>query len=122
MNTLFPFTLASVLLVSACGSSPQNKSSEQAPVEATPTSSAHSYRCESGETITTIYHSSDSAAVRYKGSNYSMKIAVSASGARYVGGDLEWWVKGSGAGSEGTLFHHQGDGSSGKRIESCVEI
>ena len=57
----------------------------------------HNYQCESGETILATYRSTDSARVQ---------IAVSGSGARYVGGGLEWWTKGSGAESEGTLFRH----------------
>jgi len=76
MKTGIHLTLSSVLLVSAC---------------------AHNYRCESGETIATSYTSADSAALQYKGNRYDMKIAVSGSSARYVGGGLEWWVKGSGS-------------------------
>ncbi|MFA7522861.1 MAG: MliC family protein [Halothiobacillaceae bacterium] len=80
----------------------------------------HNYRCESGETIAATYPTTDSATVRYQGSSYNMEIAVSASGARYVGGGLEWWTKGSGPGSEGTLFRHLADGSSGEIIERCT--
>ncbi|WP_132998612.1 MliC family protein [Luteimonas arsenica] len=69
----------------------------------------------------TSYPSTDSATVQYKGSSYSMQIAVSASGARYVGNDLEWWTKGSGAGSDGTLFRHNADGTSGDLIEQCIQ-
>ena len=79
----------------------------------------HNYRCESGQSIVAAYPSADTATIKYKGSSYDMKIAVSASGARYVGGGLEWWTKGSGAGSEGTLFRHLADGSSGSIIETC---
>ncbi|MGV8923351.1 MAG: MliC family protein, partial [Thermomonas sp.] len=46
----------------------------------------------------------------------------SGSGARYVGSDLEWWTKGSGSGSEGTLLRHQADGTSGEIVESCKAI
>lgn len=84
-------------------------------------SSVHNYRCESSQMIAASYPSTDLATVLYKGKNYSMKIAVSGSGARYVGGDLEWWTKGSGAGSEGTLFRHKADGSSGPIIEICKQ-
>ncbi len=108
MKIFAPMTFASVLLVSACANSPQ------------PTSAVHTYRCESGETIAATYPTADSASVRYKGSTYTMQVAVSASGARYVGGELEWWTKGSGRGSEGTLFRHLADGTSGDIIESCT--
>jgi membrane-bound inhibitor of C-type lysozyme len=47
---------------------------------------------------------------------------VSASGARYVGGGLEWWIKGSSPGSEGTLFRYVADGTAGESIEHCVAL
>lgn len=122
MKLLASLTFASILLVSACAKSPQDKVAVQTPVAAPSTSSVHNYRCESGETIATSYPSTDSATVQYKGSNYNMQIAVSGSGARYVGGELEWWTKGSGPGSEGTLFRHMADGTSGESIELCTEF
>ena len=78
---------------------------------------AHIYRCESGETITASYLTIDSANITYKGSVYNLKIAVSASGARYVGDSLEWWIKSS----DGTLLQHNADGTSGERIELCTQ-
>lgn len=122
MKTLVPFAFASVLLVSACGSAPQDEMTAQTPEATPPTPSVHNYRCESGEVIAATYPSTDSATVQYKDTNYSMQIAVSGSGARYVGGDLEWWTKGSGAGSEGTLYQHMADGTSGDSIERCTEF
>lgn len=121
MRILVTLTFASILLVSACASSPQGTVNAQTRVAAPSTSSVHNYRCESGETIAATYPSTDSATVRYKGSNYNMQIAVSGSGSRYVGGELEWWTKGSGPGSEGTLFRHLADGTSGEIIELCTE-
>lgn len=120
MKIRIPLMFASVLLVSACTTSPQGRVGVQAQVTAA--SAVHSYRCESGERIAATYLTTDSATVRYKGSSYNMQIAVSASGARYVGGGLEWWTKGSGPGSEGTLFRHLADGASGDIIERCTEI
>ncbi|HRA80238.1 MAG TPA: MliC family protein [Thauera sp.] len=119
MKTFFPLTFASILLVSACSSSPQVSGDEKMPAAAA--ASAHKYQCESGEVIAATYPSTDSATIKYKGSNYNMQIAVSASGARYVGGGFEWWTKGSGAGSEAILFHHMADDSSGSIIEVCSE-
>lgn len=121
MKILAPIAFASIVLVSACASSPQDKVNAQMPLMASSTSSVHNYRCVSGEVITIAYPSTDSATVKYKGNNYLMKIAVSASGARYIGGELEWWTKGFGSGSEGTLFRHLADGTSGDSIEHCTE-
>ncbi|WP_100640343.1 MliC family protein [Marinobacter salexigens] len=112
MRIYAPVTLASALLLAACGSAPQNNTNTQA---------VHNYQCDSGNTVAATYPSSDSAKIEYKGSTYSMQIAVSASGARYVGDDLEWWTKGSGSGSEGTLLHHLDDNTSGEIIESCTK-
>ena len=114
MKTLIPFTVASILLAPGCVSTPQQSIPAQS-------SAAHSYLCQSGETIAATYPSTDATAIRYKGNTYNMQIEVSASGARYVGGELEWWTKGSGAGSEGTLFRHLADGTTGQVIESCIE-
>ena len=121
MRTLTPIAFASILLISACERSPSIDKDQQAPVAAS-TSNAHNYRCDSGETIAATYASTDAATVSYKGSDHKMEIAVSGSGARYVGSDLEWWTKGSGSGSEGTLFRHQADGTSGEIVESCKAL
>ena len=122
MKTLIPFAFASALLVSACGSAPQDEMISQSSETTPPASSVHNYRCESGEVITATYPSTDFATVQYKGTDYTMQIAVSGSGARYVSEDLEWWTKGSGSGSEGTLFQHMADGTSGDSIERCTEF
>lgn len=122
MKILAPIAFASILLISACTGTAQNKSGMQTPGAAAPStasSAAHSYRCESGQTVAAAYPSTDTATVQYKGSRYAMQIAVSGSGARYVGGGLEWWTKGSGPGSEGTLFRHKADGTSGEIMERC---
>lgn len=87
------------------------------PAAAAAPSAAHSYRCESGATIVATYPSTDSATVQYQGNTYTMQIAVSASGSRYVGGGLEWWTKGA----EGTVFRHNADGTSGDSVEVCSE-
>ena len=121
MKLLVPFAFASILFLSACADQPKNASDAQAPVAATD-ASVHKHRCDSGETIAASYPSTDAANVQYKGTDYAMQIAVSASGARYVGGGFEWWTKGTGSGSEGTLFAHNPDGTPGAAIENCKEI
>ena len=121
MKIIGSLAITSILLLSACASSPQEQGGAKASAATPSTSSAHNYRCDSGEAIAATYPSTDSATVQYKGSSYSMKIAVSGSGARYVGGELEWWTKGSGTGSEGTLFRHEADGTTGDSVEVCTE-
>lgn len=77
------------------------------------------YQCESGQTIQASYPTTDTATVEYEGQTLPMTIAVSGSGSRYVGDELEWWTQGSGPGSEGTLFRHNSDGTSGEMVEQC---
>lgn len=117
------FTIApilfSTLLVTACATS-QQQENDQTAASSPAVPEAHDYVCESGETIIASYPDPDSAKVHYKGSAHAMQIAVSGSGARYVGDGLEWWTKGSGSGSHGTLFQHKADDRSGKRLESCT--
>lgn len=79
------------------------------------------YRCESGRIIEATYRADDTAAVRYAEQTHLMHVAVSGSGARYVGDGLEWWTKGTGAGAPGTLFRHRADDTMGAVIESCVQ-
>jgi membrane-bound inhibitor of C-type lysozyme len=121
MKLFPPLTFAAILLVSACAGSQLEKEDIQTPVATLSMSPVHSYQCDSGETITATYPSSESATIQYQGSDHAMQIAISGSGARYVGGELEWWTKGSGPGSNGTLFHHMPDGTSGEMIELCTE-
>lgn len=106
---LFAFT--SMLFITACATQqPGNKMA-----------APHTYCCESGMTIVAAYPDTDSAVIQYRGVTHQMQIAVSASGARYVGDGMEWWTKGAGKGSEGTLFQHNPDGTTGDHIEFCIE-
>ncbi|WP_025040744.1 MliC family protein [Nitrosospira briensis] len=86
------------------------------------TDSPIAYHCKSGHTVDASYHSSTTAIVRYEGRAREMIVAISGSGARYVGGGLEWWTKGVGQGSQGTLFRHEDDGTTGEIIEMCVQV
>ncbi len=117
MKPLKSLTLVAILLVSACASPTHDKMHVQASKSVPSTISVHNYRCESGETITANYLTTDSATITYKGSIYNLKIAVSGSGSRYVGVNLEWWTKRP----DGTLLQHNADGTSGERIELCIE-
>jgi membrane-bound inhibitor of C-type lysozyme len=80
------------------------------------------YRCNSGRIVKSSYHSGTTAVVRYEGRTRTMTIAISGSGARYVGSGLEWWTKGMGPGSSGTLFHHERDSTTGDIVESCIQL
>ncbi|MBJ6138140.1 MliC family protein [Marinobacter litoralis] len=110
MKFFVSVALSSVFLLSACSGFQQGDAF------------AKRYECESGERVAVNYEAPDSAAVYYQGTRYDMDIAASASGARYVGGGVEWWVKGSGPDSEGLLLKHRAGGSSGDIIESCSAL
>ncbi|BCT67274.1 hypothetical protein NNRS527_00856 [Nitrosospira sp. NRS527] len=80
------------------------------------------YHCKSGYTVDASYRSDTTAIMQYEGRAREMIVAISGSGARYVGGGLEWWTKGVGQGSQGTLFRHEDDGTTGEIIEMCVQV
>lgn len=128
MKSSIVVALASILLLFACAKVSQEQTALQsapAVMAALQSQSApmiRSYRCENGETISATYASTDAATIQYKGQSHAMRIAVSGSGARYVGDGLEWWTKGSGVGAAGTLFHHLADGTTGEIVERCVEF
>lgn len=115
MKILSALTFAPILslvLLAACDSSTSDKA----------TAIEHNFRCASGETMAASYPFTDTARVQYKGEHYDMKIAVSASGARYTNDDFEWWTKGSGTDSEATLFRHKADGTTGESVERCTQM
>lgn len=113
-NPLLAVALAAML--TACAT--QHPATRGAPVS--DSARTTTYVCEGGVRIVASYPNTESATIRYKGATYDLHIAMSADGARYVGNGLEWWTKGSGPGSHGTLFEHNADGGSGKRIEMCT--
>jgi membrane-bound inhibitor of C-type lysozyme len=80
------------------------------------------YRCRAKGAATARYRPPDAATVRYDGRVYEMKVAASGSGARYVGGGLEWWTRGTGPGSEGMVLRHNADGSPGDTIDRCAHV
>jgi membrane-bound inhibitor of C-type lysozyme len=119
MKIFIPLTVSMLFLVTAC--SGIQKETRVTPGQ-TLDQTAADYHCESNETLFVIYDSSGAVNVEYQEKNYLMKVAISASGARYVGEGLEWWVKSSGMSmeTEGTLFQHKPDGTTGDVIERCV--
>lgn len=81
------------------------------------------YNCDNGQAIQARYFPPDAARVTLGERTIDMHIAVSADGARYVGGDRVWWTKGSGPGSHGTLFGYDATtDSTGDRIAFCEQI
>lgn len=79
--------LLGILSVSACAPSP---------------TTLH-YVCENGEELRAQYPTSESAVIYYGGERHQLVVAISASGARYVGTTFEWHTKGQGTGSTGLL-------------------
>jgi membrane-bound inhibitor of C-type lysozyme len=80
------------------------------------------YRCPSSRTVQAVYRPPTAATVRYEGRVYEMTVAVSGSGARYVGGGLEWWTRGTGPGSEGMILRHSSNGTPGDLVERCAYV
>jgi membrane-bound inhibitor of C-type lysozyme len=74
------------------------------------------YVCDSGEAVYVNYRE-NGISLRYRGRTHRLKIAVSASGARYAGDGLIWWNKGA----ENTLYKLIGKDDIGDRLESCRE-
>lgn len=120
MKALIALTLTSTLFIFACA--PQERMDTQAAASTPLESVTHNYRCQSGKTVAATYPTPDSATIQYQGVSHTLQIAVSGSGSRYVGEGFEWWTKGSGTGSEGTLFQHQADGTTGESLEFCTGL
>lgn len=52
------------------------------------------YTCEDGRQVEAGYPDAQTAMVKVEGRPYPLKVAMSGSGARYVGYGLQWWTKG----------------------------
>ena len=64
------------------------------------------------------YTGSDKAELLYRQEKIAMDITRSASGARYAGEGLVWWIKGNDA----NLFMADKDNDTGKQIERCTVV
>jgi membrane-bound inhibitor of C-type lysozyme len=91
--------LTGLLAVSAC-SDPKTPAAPSQPASA-PSQAVSGvgaevliYHCADGETVRASYPTTDTAVVEYEGRSRTLKSALSASGARYVGEGLQWWTKG----------------------------
>lgn len=87
INKALLLTISSIAFGACSTSQPENIIPQALPTI--------SYQCESGNQIQVSYPDTENAVVDYLGVKHSLRLAVSASGARYVGGDLEWWTKGA---------------------------
>lgn len=95
--------LVLVLALAACerGAPPANAQAAQAAAAkpgataaVNPDPGVRTYRCEDGRTLQAGYPDSNTAVVDVDGRAHPLRIAPSASGARYIGFGLQWWTKG----------------------------
>lgn len=119
LNMLPHFILVTLIVVVAGCSRP---SSERLSFSghATESASRIMYQCKSGAAIYASYPSVTTVIVEYENQTLQMARAVSASGVRYVGGGMEWWTKGAGLDSEGTL-RRDARGDTGEVVERCEQ-
>lgn len=59
-----------------------------------PGAEAIHYRCADGRSVQATYANGDHARLLIDGRPYRLTVAVSASGARYLGEGWQWWTKG----------------------------
>ena len=104
--------LAVLTLVAGC-----EKPAEPAP----PAAAAEvAYACAGGQTLKASYPDSNTAVVTYGGQTFTLTIAQSASGSRYVGAGREWWIKAYPDREEGTLSpSSSGAAAGGPPIAVC---
>jgi membrane-bound inhibitor of C-type lysozyme len=108
--------VTSVALIAALG-----LSACEAPPRGTPpgkgTSEGHatqiSYDCGAGNVLKATYPDARTAVVNYDGQNFTLTLAQSASGSRYVGAGREWWIRAYADREEGTLSPSAGGAAAG---------
>lgn len=110
MKNILKFLMLLIIGLGAC-------TLQYPPQEPYTATEKNTYLCQSGAIIEVSYPDLDTAILQYQDKTYYLQIAVSASGARYIGQDLEWWTKGSGPGSSGSLFTNDPDQ---EILESCL--
>ena len=89
--------LAAAAVMAGLGLAACSKPAEQAqpPAKAVaPASPVITYACDDGRTVRASYPDTDTAVVEVDGKSRTLKIAISASGARYTGDGVQWWTKG----------------------------
>ncbi len=125
-RTTILLTVLALAALPGCGeqksAATQEAAPAHAPVARESAARQYAYRCESGRTITARYPDTETALIEHAGKTSTLRIAISASGARYVGDGLVWWTKGNGPGAEGTLYRHEADDTAGEVLEYCTEV
>lgn len=93
--------VAALLGLAACNKPAEQAKAPEAPAPAAPSpapapaaSTPTTYACDDGRSVKASYPDADTAVVELDGKTHTLKVAVSASGARYVGEGLQWWTKG----------------------------
>lgn len=88
--------LAAVAAITALGLAACSKPAEpaKAPAPAAKAAPVTVYACDDGRTVRASYPDPDTAVVEVDGKTRDLKIAISASGARYTGDGYQWWTKG----------------------------
>ena len=84
-------------LLAACDHAPiaQRAAAPSTQGAVNPDAGVTSYKCADGSLVVAGYPDSKTAVVTYKNHAYTLKLAPSASGARYTGYGLQWWTKGA---------------------------
>lgn len=91
----FPWIVALVapaLALSACSREEAQPPRPVTPTPTPPPAPALGYACESGRTVMAAYPDPDTARITYEGRAHDLRVVVSASGARFAGDGLEWWI------------------------------
>lgn len=91
LRILLPLCLA--LTAAACSKPEPAPPPPAAKVEA-PATPWTPYVCADGRVVQALYPDHETARLKLEGGAYQLKIAMSGSGARYVGEGLQWWTKG----------------------------
>lgn len=93
--------VAALLGLAACNKPAEQAKAPEAPAAAAPAATPAqaaatptTYACDDGRSVKASYPDADTAVVELDGKTHTLKVAVSASGARYVGEGLQWWTKG----------------------------
>jgi membrane-bound inhibitor of C-type lysozyme len=77
--------------LAACSKPQEQAKAPEPPAKAAPMTV---YNCADGRTVRASYPDPDTALVDIDGKIRTLKIAISASGARYTGDGYQWWAKG----------------------------
>lgn len=98
-----PVAIALAIGVAGCNPAPTKTETPTADAASKPAAPAAAeavrYTCADGSTVEARYPTTDTAQIVHAGKTVDMKIAMSASGARYVGDGWQWWTKGMTEGS-----------------------